>query len=286
MSATAEFSKKPWDDPTERAEVYTFTPEEARWLLRERNPANRPCNPGQVKMLASELEGGYWRRNGETIIFDREGRLMNGQHRLTACVSSGVMLESWCVFGVEPDVFDTLDRTRRRSTSDDLAIRGERHYTTLAATLVLIDLEERGKLDQMWSGSNQHVAAELLARHPRVRGAVAYVCARASLRRLMPGRVASFCLYRFSEIDHHMGYEFFERLATGEMLEEGNPILLLRNRLLENHEHGTISRMQTTYILAITVKAWNAWREGRKLKFLRYRGDQSDAKPESFPVPH
>ncbi len=42
-------------------------------------------------------------------------------------------------------------------------------------------------------------------------------------------------------------------------------------------------KMPASHRLAITIKAWNAYREGRSIGYLRFAG--GGAKPEQFPEP-
>ena len=51
-----------------------------------------------------EMQDGKWRLNGKTICFDSTGRLLNGQHRLSAVVRSGVTLTTVVVRGLDPDL--------------------------------------------------------------------------------------------------------------------------------------------------------------------------------------
>jgi hypothetical protein len=68
-------------------------------------------------------------------------------------------------------------------------------------------------------------------------------------------------------------------LATGENLTKGNPIYALRS-LLEK-DRMAIRRFGQTYRLAVIIKAWNAYRDGREVKSLRWT--QGGANPEPFP---
>jgi hypothetical protein len=59
----------------------TITPEQAAiWLTRNRR--NRPIRRTRVARYADAMRRGHWRVNGEAVIFDSEGNLLNGQHRL------------------------------------------------------------------------------------------------------------------------------------------------------------------------------------------------------------
>lgn len=68
--------------------IETVTPmKAARWL--KRNIANRRVSPKVVRNYAGDMSRGEWLLNGEAIKFDRDGNLLDGQHRLGAIVHNG-----------------------------------------------------------------------------------------------------------------------------------------------------------------------------------------------------
>ena len=68
-------------------EVITITPAVAAdWLGKSNNV--RGLNPHRARELALQMESNDWELNGESIKFDTKGDLVDGQHRLKACVMS------------------------------------------------------------------------------------------------------------------------------------------------------------------------------------------------------
>jgi hypothetical protein len=88
-----------WSTPA--AELLVITPEEAHWVLNERNPEHEEVDIYDITRLVDRLQDGQWVVNGETITFRADGTLRNGRHRLWACVVSGVPLRTWVIFGTE-----------------------------------------------------------------------------------------------------------------------------------------------------------------------------------------
>lgn len=77
------------------------------WLSRNsKNP--RKINRNTVAAYAADMKAGKWLLNGEAIVFDKDGNLLNGQHRLTAVYESDVKIKSVVIWGVDPDckIFD------------------------------------------------------------------------------------------------------------------------------------------------------------------------------------
>lgn len=270
----------PWDDwRTPRSALLTIWPERARDILAYRNPRNRTISRKLTEFLKAEMKEGRWLVNGETIIFDRDGNLCDGQHRLRAASDLNVPLSTWVVFGVDPDVFDSVDRGKVRTTSDDLSILGEKNCSNLSATLSVLWLDEHGKLSQLGDSIRSHEAREVLARHPRIRDCCSWISAHRAVRDILTPRIAAFCLYRFAEKDSAAAEKFFNDLATGANLAQGDAVLALRNILLGMK--GSKSRMKYHVMLALTIKAWNHRRAGTTIKYLRWDSEREN--PEPFP---
>mgnify|MGYP001086833999 CR=1 FL=1 len=98
------------------------TPEQAKTILLRSNYDNRKIRKSVVSKYAKSMRDGDWKMSPEPIAFSKSGRLINGQHRLTAVVESGVPCSFFFAYGFEEDVFDVLDRGAGRSISDALGI--------------------------------------------------------------------------------------------------------------------------------------------------------------------
>src|SRR5437870_5144541 len=91
----------------------------------------------------------------------------------------------------------------------------------------------------------------------------------------------SIIITLFLRLDAVQAEQFAEHLTTGAGLHRGHPVLMLRNRLLgsERDQYSTLSGREA--LVAIAIKAWNAWREGKTLQTLSWRA----AGPNRFPRP-
>lgn len=255
----------------------TITPELATAML-ENNPRNRPLKRLHVAFLCEEMRNGRWKFNGDTIRIATDGSLIDGQHRLEAVRQTGVSIKTLLVNGLDPDVFDTIDGNAKRSAGDTLSVAGEKNGRTLAAALVVADDLLTGKTDfvRTIKVSNAEIL-NMLERHPDIRKSINWGNA---LCRLSPASVTVALHYIFSLKNQEKADEFFHLVATGENLEIHNPAYLLRQRLIDNATaKGKLTRRYTS---ALFVKAWNSWRAGAKLKYLRFRevGDTA----ETFPI--
>lgn len=120
-----------------------ITPEYAKFLLETNTEGNRNISVRRVQMYEHDMLSGAWMDNGETIKIDKEGRLIDGQHRLKAIMLSGVTLWLWVARGVPNDAFDTIDvgftRTPRQifKMSGD-ALKANRTIAALAGVSLRI----------------------------------------------------------------------------------------------------------------------------------------------------
>jgi hypothetical protein len=114
--------------------VETITPQVAKALL-EKNTNNRNITKGHLAFLKSEMLSGNWQFNGQGIIVGASGRLLDGQHRLTAVVETGVSIDSLVLRGIDEAAFVTIDTGKHRGGADVLSIAGSKHGAHIASAI-------------------------------------------------------------------------------------------------------------------------------------------------------
>ena len=85
--------------------VETIDGETAKNYL-ENNAKHREIKQSRVDRYIADLAKGDWKLNGKVIIFDENGTLRNGQHRLTAVAQSGISITTLVVRGIPVLAFD------------------------------------------------------------------------------------------------------------------------------------------------------------------------------------
>lgn len=120
----------------ERVEIVEVTPSMASNLLANSNYNNRRIRHTVVSKYAKAMRDGDWKFSPETISVSKSGRLLNGQHRMSAVVESGVNCRFLFAFGFDDDVFSVIDRGATRTTSDALGI--DRRVSEVATLLVKV----------------------------------------------------------------------------------------------------------------------------------------------------
>lgn len=100
--------------------VILVTPDLANeWLLHNDNNPRKKISAPHVKAYAADMKSGKWSMNCEPIVFDANGNLKNGQHRLMAVIQSGVSVPMFVIKGIDPSV-NMFDHGRSRRVSQEL----------------------------------------------------------------------------------------------------------------------------------------------------------------------
>lgn len=87
-------------------QVEKITPQKAAEYLRAntKNPRGKNLNRDVVRRYARDMANGRWELNGEAIVFDKNGILKNGAHRLAAIMTANVPVEMVVIRGVDESV--------------------------------------------------------------------------------------------------------------------------------------------------------------------------------------
>lgn len=117
------------------ASVETITPAMAAILLQTVG-LNRKIRRGTVVRYIKDMKAGKWILNGETIIISSDGILLNGYHRCTAVLESGVSIEVVVVRGVDKDAYKSMDSGTNRTPADTLKAYGVTSYASEKANAV------------------------------------------------------------------------------------------------------------------------------------------------------
>ena len=262
------------------ATVMTVTPSLSKDLL-ELNTRNRKFSTYTEKIYALQMKEGTWVLNGETIKIDWEGNLLDGQHRLTACLETGVPFETILVTGLDPSVFKSIDRGKKRSPSDNLSLLGEEDATVLGAALSHQWKYDQGRFFIRGTGANPEInhLLDTLDTNPGIRDAVVR---SKKLHILAPPSLLTFLNYQFRQRDDELSKTFLSGLGEGLGLEAGSPVYLLRERLLKNRLEAK-AKLPLREIAALIIKAWNFMVMGRTVTRLTWQSGRREGFPEILP---
>lgn len=268
------------------AAVVTMEPKEAMRILEKQAAAdlkNRFVSQNRVDTYAAQMKAVKWELNGEPIILDENEQLLDGQHRLWACVQSECSFQTLLVKGVDRKVFPTLDTGKARTGADVLSMAGHANVTNLSAALAWLFLYEQKKL--LWqsgrAGFTHAVQFSMIARHPHIVDSVQFSCrARRNpvLRALSPGSI-SFLHYVFSRYNEAAAETFFKQVGDEVSDTADSATRTLRKFLTRCLRD---KKLSTQEMLALCVKAWAAHVANRPCKVLTWR--RFGPTREDFPI--
>ena len=258
-------------------EKITLTPEMAVNLL-EANQRNRPIRDGHVKRIANQIRGGKWQFNGDTIKVAEGGNVLDGQHRLWACIEAKTPIDTIVVRGIHEDAFSTIDTIRSmRSGGDVLALAGVGRYRNYVSEgLKWLMRWQKGSLQQWRSPENRLENSDVeaaFAKHPKFINAAERA---AKLRSLANPSIMSFVFYVLGNRNWELGERLFDTLNNPVRVRVSDPFFLLR-RYFTNDDR----QKDPVVTIALCFKAINAAHSSTQLGGLSWKNQGS--KVEAFP---
>lgn len=250
--------------PGIQVEIEYVTPEIAgEWLSK--NSRNRNLTKSKVATYARDMAEGHWQITGEAIKFNTDGVLSDGQHRLHAIVKSGATVPLLVVRGIAPEAQSVMDTGKKRSASDALGLQGHVNTNLLAATCRLaINYQAKGFSDtrNLGSESTNTEILEFADKHLELTEAVTKANSGKKSVDLSPS-VLALAIWRTGQIAPDDSDIFFAKLMNNHTDGPGDPVHTLIDRLASARRQGI--RLNASDQLSLTFRAWNAWREGKKL---------------------
>lgn len=290
MTVSAQVSKVIETPEGYRISYVTITPQFATQLLAA-NTNNRRVKVGNLGKIGDDMLNGRWVFNGDAIRVDRDGSIIDGQHRLMEVERTGVSIQALLVTGLPLSARATIDTGSVRAASDELRMSGYKNDTTLASiTSAYVRLMKHGLLAAIdGRGVPGNVSASV---------STSEIIDTIESNEWLPELASHASLHSYKNLNKTIGSTlywvfknreatpgdadyFFERLKDGVGLDADSPILRLRAAL--DALYVDKGRPQPKVIGAITIKAWNKFQLGEPCKALRFR--IGGANPERFPEP-
>ena len=274
VNENVEFGKHQHSGGTLHTVVIPISPTLAESLLL-RNFSNRQLSKNRVQYLAEQMVKGRWMVNGESIIFDTNGELRNGQHRLNAIIASNTTQEMVVVTGVEVDAFATMDLGGKRNGGDVLSIMGVEDPKSVSTLCKFVYGYKNAMYDDSLNGAKTVGNTEIYGYYKSLTNVRSSIDFAIKLRKdkSVPTRVLSTQQlhgfhYLLSEVNKVDAERFLNGLYYGNELEMDSPIMAMRNRLIKSKDHKNYRIGNKEFINLMTL-AWNKWRAGEKVKNLR-----------------
>lgn len=228
----------------------------------EANRSNRPTSRGIIADYVSAMLAGEWLFNGEAIKFDRDGKLVDGQHRLHAVVKAQKPIAFLVIRGLDPEVFKTIDTGKKRSGGDVFAIKGVKDPNNVAAAMRLLHRTLANEFALKKRISNT-VLDELRQRHPRLVALAEEAVRTPYSTTLLAPSSLMFAFYMAVSVNEKRARQFFRALSGRR--EPNDPLIpqavRLRERLTSTMDE--LVKPSPRIRLAWVIEAWNRTLEGK-----------------------
>ncbi len=252
--------------------VVMVTPAMAvEWLKRNRK--NRPINKAHVRRLVRDMAAGRWVPTPQPITFDVDRDLIDGQHRLTAIVESGVACQTTICEGAARESLRGIDMGTTRDAGGILAmlngITAEKRALSIANAMMWGIGGHRGE----YTKTEQ---AEFFLEHSE---AIAYSIAAVPPQsyRLKKSGIGAVIARAFYSVDRSTLNNFCRALVSGvSVLPEDATVILLRDFAMQVTGNG---KGVTCAVYRKAARALDAYRKGEVL------GRLYEAPREPFPLP-
>lgn len=254
-------------------EFILVTPEMAAvWLAS--NNSNRTLRPYKVNDYIRDIQADRWTFSNDGICLAEDGRLLNGQHRLTAIIESGKAAWLLVIKEMPPEAMVAMDRGTVRTTADLLKLDGYKNHSALAAITRFIIVVDSGRV----YGDNKNARAtdgeieEFIAANPIVERIASYASTvKAHID--CPPQVLGTAYWLIQQVNGTSLTEFFfDQLASRENEPTGSAVLALDSRLRSIHRDRT--KIDRRDMLRLIVNAWNHYAVDSRVSMLTvtYRG--------------
>lgn len=288
IMSNVAFSDDAFKNSKLSVKLMDITPQIAReWLDSTDSSIQRRLSYSHVAYLAKEMKNGNWDLNGQPIQIDVHGNVVNGQHRLNACIDSGSSFKTLVVFDVETKAIKTIDEgSKPRGLSDFLDINYNcKNSAVVAAAMKFIFAWDLGWKKSAASGaptnSSEKIktttklspagAIDFLKKNP---GFFDFINEASSIHQAGDNLITRslFCslLWIVERENPVHAKKYFSRISTGIGIEKNSPIAYVRKVLIEEQRHqftqrvnGRLRRRATrSSIVGLIIKGFNYFAEG------------------------
>lgn len=261
-------------------DIVKVTPEMASEWLLDKWPQQRKIRHGHVQRLASDMMAGRFML-GPDAILRICGKLANGQHRLEAVVSCGKSQDFIVMDSKDQELYKILDAGMKRLVSDSLigvqyagdissAARWVKAYDDKTITPSCgTDMNKKSVTVKGLTIAVRPTQTEMIeycmTNMESLAEGIKFVKPLYDKVPLLQVSVAGAIHVIGSRKNKHKTEEFLEALYSGNSNSVASD---LHNRLIMNKR--SASRLKTSYIFSLTLKALKYYLQGTRPGTLKY----------------
>jgi len=245
-----------------------ITPKFAEWLLKNRHGGNRRPSDKSIDNYAEAMEENDWPVTGATIVVGRSGNILDGQHRLLACIRSNTPFMTYVVFAIDDAAFTRIDTGRKRTNIDAFQIAGIANAGPAAKAARWLRIfeenaEDRGATytnDELlsWLKSSANVDVRLF--EECVSHAIAIKKDSKLHKCEMPDGPIAALLYLFGKKSKRDMIKFVDIMRVGN--KQPAISLYASIKRVKSESGGRVNEVLRN---GRVIQAWNAFRESRRV---------------------
>ena len=250
------------------------TPEMAYQYLKY-NVKNRHLTKPIILAYANDMINGRWKFTSQMITFDKDGILIDGQHRLAAVVKSKTTQKFLIARGGEhTDLFKNYDLGKKRNAGDALSVNGVKNHISVAA-IIRKQLQLRFNHKSLDGGGARAVIGiedvySLYYKYNELYDEITSFSLTYSKKlklyqaSFIGGVIANLIIDK--KHDEDIVYSFFKILLTSSNISV-SVITALRLKILNASLNN--QELSAKFKLAFLKKAWNCYVQNKDVKILR-----------------
>lgn len=242
------------------AEIITVTPQMAEEMLAK-NVKNRSVSYGLVDAYARDMRNGDWQFTGEALKFSVDGHLIDGQHRLLACVKADVPFKTLVIYDLESRAQEVIDTGRGRTVADALHLAGYANASrTAGACRFMMNIKNGYNKCKISASEMLHV----FERHPGINDSANMVGGTYGMSQAL---LTAIHYIGKGILDMEaLANEFVTIFQTGNSYD-GCAAQVWRERLMKmKAAHTPITH---TYMFHGSIHAWNLFAKSQDIKIFR-----------------
>jgi len=259
------------------AELVLVTPEIAKNWLRF-NTGNRKLDQKNLAKLSNQIKSNLFLENGESIVFDRNQELKNGQHRLKAISINNKSFWLVVVRGVEPTAMSTFDTGKNRTAADVLKLNGFNQSGAIASLIQSINKHsfKRIRSSNSFKSDYTNMTNFEVLEYAKdnydwlidIVNNTHTIMAKTPIK-VITKSYLSFIIYMIGgETPSKECYQFAKHLVGAVKTESSAP-LYLYNKLYNSKINK--EPLNNYYVLGIAIKSWNYYIDGNPaVRFVKF----------------
>jgi hypothetical protein len=251
---------------------YLVSPEMASdWVSTRNHEKNRPISKHVVARYLGDMTANpsrWFEDSPEGLIFDTEGKIISGAHRLKAQANANVTL-SWRIDVDRPrELFQYVDSGYKRSPAHGLHIPNASTVATGARFLAVLPNRTRISLPGMSRVTTPQILATAKEYPELTWYAGQTQLIRAGTRIPQGPHTAVLALAARTEYKERIP-EWIDGLLRWNFTGDDDPRKRLARRYTQDFNNGRVRHSREMDYSLIT-KAWNAWAQGKDMNMLRH----------------